>query len=157
MTVQLTRRGRVVASAFTLALLGTILPASGPGGARAYTQASEEVRPLLVQHRPVERVLAPRASRRDSKALAKWVLRSEGWGVAEWVCLERLWHRESRWKYDAKNPVSGAYGIPQKMGDISPDFAENPIVQIQWGINYIKHRYGTPCEALRFHLNNGWY
>lgn len=153
----LTTRGRVVLSAFTLALLGTIMPASGPGGARAGTPTGEEHRPLLAQHKPTERLIMPRASRRDSKLLGRWAVKSEGWGAAEWVCLERLWHRESRWKYDARNPHSGAYGIPQKMGTISPDFAENPIVQIQWGINYIKHRYGTPCEALRFHLNNGWY
>jgi len=31
----------------------------------------------------------------------------------EFYCIDELWHKESRWKPDAKNPHSSAYGIPQ--------------------------------------------
>jgi len=29
--------------------------------------------------------------------------------------------------------------------------------QITLGLNYIKHRYGTPTKALAFHNRHGWY
>lgn len=30
-------------------------------------------------------------------------------------CLQDIWNRESGWRYDAENPASGAYGIPQSL------------------------------------------
>jgi hypothetical protein len=35
---------------------------------------------------------------------------------------------------------------------------DTPMVeQIDLGLKYIKHRYGTPSKALAFHNANGWY
>lgn len=72
----------------------------------------------------------------------------------EWVALYTLWMRESKWDYRAKNPNSTAYGIPQIL-DMPID--TGMFEQIQLGIKYIKHRYGTPTLALAFHNANGWY
>lgn len=153
--MRLTGRGYAVAFALLVALLGAVTP-SRPAVSSASKQA-EELRPQL-EPAPRQTIRAePRASRSGNKSLAKFVLKQEGFGPEQWPCLDRLWHRESRWLHDAINAHSGAYGIPQRMGVIPDEFANSPLVQVQWGINYIKHRYGTPCEALRFHLRNGWY
>ena len=72
----------------------------------------------------------------------------------EWKSLFVLWDRESRWDYTADNPRSSAYGIPQILN--MPK--DTPMVkQIDLGLKYIKHRYGTPSKALAFHNANGWY
>lgn len=74
--------------------------------------------------------------------------------VKEWKALDELWYIESRWDYTADNPRSTAYGIPQllKMDPKTP-----LIKQIDLGLKYIKHRYGTPTKALKFHKRHGWY
>ena len=68
-------------------------------------------------------------------------------------CLELLWHKESRWNPRADNPKSTAYGIPQLLKLKIND----PYRQIDLGLKYIKHRYGTPCKALAFHRSAGHY
>jgi hypothetical protein len=72
----------------------------------------------------------------------------------EWKALFTLWNKESRWDYTADNPRSSAYGIPQmlKMPKGTP-----MTKQIDLGLKYIKHRYGSPSKALAFHNQNGWY
>jgi hypothetical protein len=77
-------------------------------------------------------------------------------------CLQNLWNRESGWRYDAENPGSGAFGIPQalpgsKMASAGADWQTNPRTQIIWGLGYIKNVYGTPCNAWSFELHNGYY
>ncbi len=80
----------------------------------------------------------------------------------QWRCLDRLWVKESHWRVKAKNPVTGAYGIPQalpgrKMRSVGKDWRTNPMTQVRWGRRYIKARYGRPCGALRFYRQRGWY
>jgi len=77
-----------------------------------------------------------------------------GCSYFEWKALDELWYIESRWDYTADNPRSTAYGIPQllKMDPKTP-----LIKQIDLGLKYIKHRYGTPTKALKFHNRHGWY
>ena len=78
----------------------------------------------------------------------------------EFRCIERLWTKENRlWDPYAKNPKSSAFGIPQllKLKET------NPYVQMDLGYKYLLHRYakqgkdGPACNALAFHLRNGWY
>ena len=76
------------------------------------------------------------------------------WDRQEWVCLKDLWHRESRWNHKANNPKSTAYGIPQILG---MDEKTPALRQVELGLEYIIHRYNTPCQALSFHKRNGWY
>ncbi|MET1156475.1 hypothetical protein [Arthrobacter sp.] len=105
------------------------------------------------------------ASRNDpvaAKAYAQGALASFGWGAGELGCLETLWHKESEWSLGATNPSSGAYGIPQalpgeKMAAAGADWQTNFQTQVDWGLDYIESRYGTPCAALDFHLANNWY
>ena len=72
----------------------------------------------------------------------------------EWNALYLLWMQESKWDYRADNKNSTAYGIPQIL-DMPTD--TGVIEQIQLGIKYIKHRYGSPTKALAFHNKEGWY
>ena len=96
---------------------------------------------------------------------AQWKISEHGWSVAaQFGCLNNLWIGESDWKVYATNPSSGAYGIPQslpgdKMGAAGPDWRTNPATQIEWGLDYIKGRYGTPCAAYNFWLSHNphWY
>jgi hypothetical protein len=82
--------------------------------------------------------------------------------TTEWTCLLALWNRESGWLYDAENPSSGAYGIPQalpgyKMATAGADWLTDPATQIKWGLGYISQTYGTPCNAYDFDVANGGY
>ena len=87
-----------------------------------------------------------------NKAIARLMVRARGWTAVQFACLVRLWERESGWNHLARNPRSGAYGIPQalpagKMASAGKDWRTNPKTQIKWGLRYIKSRYGTPCAA----------
>jgi len=97
-----------------------------------------------------------------AKAYASGQLRSYGWGASQMPCLEKLWNRESNWTTTATNSSSGAYGIVQslpgeKMASASADWKTNYETQIDWGLDYVKDRYGSPCDALQFHYANNWY
>ena len=98
----------------------------------------------------------------DPRSLAKPLVAAQGWGDSEYQCLVLLWNRESQWNPYAENSSSGAYGIPQalpgsKMASAGADWRTNPITQINWGIGYIKGRYGTPCSAWAHSNAVGWY
>ncbi|WP_260406612.1 phospholipase [Microbacterium sp. G2-8] len=85
-----------------------------------------------------------------------------GWGEGEFSCLDSLWTKESGWNYQAQNPSSGAYGIPQslpgdKMSSIAGDWATNAHTQIAWGLDYISSVYGTPCAAWGHSQATDWY
>jgi len=71
----------------------------------------------------------------------------------EYLCLVRLWNRESQWNPKADNKHSTAYGIPQLLKLKTKD----PYKQIDAGLKYISHRYGTACKALAVHLKTGTY
>ena len=71
----------------------------------------------------------------------------------EFYCIDELWHKESRWQPNAKNPKSSAYGIPQILGMKE----KNGMKQVLIGLKYVKHRYDTPCKALAHHKLKGWY
>ena len=71
----------------------------------------------------------------------------------QYLCLEKLWTRESQWNPRADNKRSTAYGIPQLLKLKTKD----PYLQIDAGLKYIAHRYGTPCKALTYHLKTGHY
>lgn len=92
----------------------------------------------------------------DSKAYAKDAVNE--WATKQYQCLASLWGKESAWKHTALNPekVMGKHagGIPQLLG-MSP--LTPPTIQIDRGLDYVYMRYGTPCEAWKFHKKNGWY
>lgn len=102
------------------------------------------------------------------KQMGQTMAAAMGWTGVQWTSLEELWTRESGWNPRARNPSSGAYGIPQawphtKMPKAAwPESAggsSDARTQIEWGLNYIKGRYGTPQMALAFwkRQNPHWY
>lgn len=97
------------------------------------------------------------------KAIARSMMSSGyGWGDSQYSCYNKIITQESGWNYKAKNPSSGAYGIPQalpgsKMASAGSDWQTNPATQIKWSLGYIKDRYGTPCKAWSFKQGTGWY
>ncbi|MFM7623605.1 MAG: lytic transglycosylase domain-containing protein [Actinomycetota bacterium] len=98
----------------------------------------------------VEKARTPKGAREIAQGIAK---EKYGWGSYQFSCLNTLWTKESHWNYRARNPRTGAHGIPQalpaaKMEMISTDWRTNPITQIRWGLHYIDVRYETPCRAL---------
>lgn len=84
------------------------------------------------------------------------------WSAKQFKCLNYIWENESHWQWDAKNKRSGALGIPQaypghKMKSAGKDYKTNYKTQIEWGLNYIEKRYGTPCGAYGFRKKHGYY
>ena len=84
-------------------------------------------------------------------------------GGAQWNALYALWQQESGWSNTARNKGSGAYGIAQALPPTKYPLAaqasggSNPKAQIQWGLGYIKGRYGSPEGALAHEDAFGWY
>jgi hypothetical protein len=102
------------------------------------------------------------------KTIGKSLAAGMGWTGSQWSALETLWDHESNWNPKAKNKSSGAYGIPQalpysKMPKAAwPESAggtSDASTQIQWGLTYIKGRYGTPALAWAFWQRQSphWY
>ena len=85
--------------------------------------------------------------------LKQYTFHQLDYSFEQFYCVDELWYKESRWNYKAKNPKSSAFGIPQILGlkELSPT------KQIDRGLNYIKHRYSNPCNALKHHKIKGWY
>jgi hypothetical protein len=84
-------------------------------------------------------------------ALARKMMPAWGSG-AEWAAWNTLMMHESGWNQFARNPSSGAYGIPQalppgKMGAAANPPQSNPAAQISWMIGYIRSAYGDPIRA----------
>ncbi|HAG59828.1 MAG TPA: transglycosylase [Arthrobacter bacterium] len=85
-----------------------------------------------------------------------------GWGPDQSRCLMQLWNRESSWLTNATNPDSGAYGIaqalpPGKYSSAGSDWLTNYRTQIDWGLGYIRDRYGSPCVAWDHETSSNWY
>jgi hypothetical protein len=100
----------------------------------------------------------PSTNRGIGQAAAK----AMGW-ESQWGAWDELGNRESGWDRFAKNPSSGAYGIPQALPEskLPPEGqssgGSNAGPQVAWMASYIKDRYGDPQGALSFHDANNWY
>ncbi len=98
----------------------------------------------------------------DPRAVGRLLVFDKGWSDGQFNCLDSLWTKESGWRWNADNPSSSAYGIPQalpgsKMASVAGDWATNPITQITWGLSYISNRYGSPCSAWGHSQAFNWY
>ena len=105
---------------------------------------------------------APMPAPGSSQAYALEYISKRDWGMDQFSCLVNLWNRESNWRHLAKNPSSGAYGIPQslpgsKMATEGADWMTNPQTQIRWGVKYIAARYKNPCGAWAHSEEHNWY
>ena len=80
-------------------------------------------------------------------------------GGDNWQALYNLWQKESGWNPNAVNKGSGAFGIAQILPSAHPDVPRNLTgqQQIDWGLNYIRGRYGTPSSAWAHSQKTDWY
>jgi hypothetical protein len=111
---------------------------------------------------PITLTAAAITQRQAALRTAQRMLGRFGWAHRQWTPLYKLWNRESSWNKYARNPYSGAYGIPQavpgsKMASAGPNWRTNATTQIRWGMRYIKSRYGSPRRAWNHELAYGWY
>lgn len=88
----------------------------------------------------------------DARGYARYRMACvHSWGTNEWECLDQLWKEESNWNHLADGHGS-TWGIPQaypgnKMASHGKDWKTNPRVQVRWGLDYIRDRYGRPTRA----------
>lgn len=77
----------------------------------------------------------------------------------EFQALQQLWQKESGWNPNAVNRSSGAFGIAQILPSAHPTANRNMSAQeqIEWGLNYIKNRYGSPSKAWQHSQKTNWY
>jgi cell wall-associated NlpC family hydrolase len=94
--------------------------------------------------------------------LGKQMAAAMGWSGGEWNALYNTWEKESGWRWNAQNPSSSAYGIPQalpgsKMASAGSDWRTDARTQIKWGLGYIKDRYHDPEAAWAHEQQFNWY
>jgi hypothetical protein len=160
----LTAAGSAVTAA-VITLSGTSTGQLASGGPAAHRAASPAVAAAEAPatFRPIATLDAAATSQAVSaRRTAQKMLGRFGWGKRQWTPLDKLWNRESGWNKYARNPYSGAYGIPQavpgsKMASAGRDWRTNATTQIRWGLRYIKGRYGRPRAAWAHELAYGWY
>jgi hypothetical protein len=98
----------------------------------------------------------------EAQRIAKAMLPKFGFDPdTQFGCLVNLWNRESSWNVHAGSP-GGPYGIPQanpgtKMESAGSDWRDSATTQIEWGLGYIKDRYGNPCGAWSQFQSGGGY
>ncbi|WP_309068446.1 phospholipase [Microbacterium sp.] len=124
---------------------------------------AEEAARKAEEERKAAEALAAANSPSGAQATAEAMAAERyGWGGDQFSCLVSLWSKESGWNYQASNPSSGAYGIPQslpgsKMATVGSDWQTNATTQIAWGLDYISRAYGTPCAAWGHSQSVNWY
>lgn len=105
-------------------------------------------------HQPVSLVLsAEQKALQNPKQYAQEQFAEFNWSDEQFACLSKLWGKESGWNHLADNPHSTAFGIAQMLGEDSLLVS----VQIDRGLRYVEHRYGSPCMAWRFWQINKYY
>ena len=83
----------------------------------------------------------------------EYALISLDYNLKEYKCLVSLYGKESAFN---PNAVNGShYGIPQGKSEYLKTL--NGYEQIQWGLDYIGHRYGEPCVAWDHFKRKGWH
>jgi hypothetical protein len=110
-------------------------------------------------HLSVSQSLAPGAAQNAARELMPSF---DDGATADYPCLVNLWDVESGWRWDAGNPYSGAYGIPQswpasKMASAGPNYQTNAFTQLLWGLGYIESVYGNASVAWAHEQQVGWY
>ncbi|MFI9610530.1 transglycosylase SLT domain-containing protein [Streptomyces sp. NPDC052023] len=101
---------------------------------------------------------APAATPAQAQAIAKKMIPD----ATQYKAFSKIVEHESGWDVDATNASSGAYGLVQalpgnKMATAGSDWKTNAQTQIEWGLDYMKSRYGSPVGAWNFWQANGWY
>lgn len=106
----------------------------------------------VIATQPVKRVVAEGTkliiSDPSANVLLGQQIAAEMGYSSQFNCIYQIFQHESGWRTTAGNP-SRAYGIPQALpgSKMGAGWQTDPSVQIRWGINYMKQRYGSPCGA----------
>jgi hypothetical protein len=85
------------------------------------------------------------------------------WPRSQWPAFNALVMAESGYNRFARNPSSGAYGIPQALPESKLPFAgqsrggSHAGAQLSWMFNYIAQRYGNPVNAWGHEVRYHWY
>ena len=87
---------------------------------------------------------------------------ANGWNNEDYNAIVNIVIKESGFNPNSVNKTSGACGLFQahpcnKAIKQYPDYMTNYKSQIDWGIKYIKGRYGTPTKAWNFWQVHKWY
>jgi len=69
-------------------------------------------------------------------------------------CAKKIAYKESRYNVDSFNKSSGARGAWQLLWG-KPEWSL--LKQTSEAHKYVLHRYGTWCEAHKFHQERNWY
>ncbi|WEV67507.1 G5 domain-containing protein [Bifidobacterium sp. ESL0769] len=100
-------------------------------------------------------------TREQAQIYAQGAAAQYGWTGDNWSNLVWIWDHESGWRWNAGNPNSTAYGIPQilyyYLYTSQTDWPDNGATQIAAGLTYINGRYGSPNAARVFWNANHWY
>jgi len=89
----------------------------------------------------------------DPKQSAKAFAKSQIPSKKQWLCLNRLYSKESAWNPKARN--GSHYGIPQGRSIYLKTASAHK--QVIWGLRYIGHRYETPCQAWKHFQQRNWH
>jgi len=97
----------------------------------------------------------------NNKAIVQRIASMYGWGSgSEWNDLVSLVNSESGFNNVAQNPTSSAYGMFQFLNSTWAPYGSktsDPVKQAEYGLQYVKSRYGDPSSAWRFHRAHNWY
>lgn len=167
-------------------LQGKSPPVSNPPPAVSGHLAAYENMWQIQEAQPVGGAKSPSAyqgtvAAGSAQNTAKLLLSKYGWDLAQMGALIKLWTQESGWSSSARNASSGAFGIAQALGhgdagSAAPDGtneygaqyglteaeaqaanAGNARWQIEWGLGYIRDRYGSPDAAWAHEQGFNWY
>lgn len=139
----------------------TVQPIKAPEGQVAVVEAEEVIpTPTPTPAPQVAGVSIARTYQGNAGALVRQAATAR-WGAEQAEYLMQLMGKESGLNPYAVNPYSGACGIPQaypcsKLLAVIGSL-DNVEGQVQWLINYVSNRYGTPGAALAHHRANNWY
>jgi len=98
-----------------------------------------------------------------NKGVAYQAMLQAGFPASEWGALQNLLNGESGFRHTAQNPSSTAYGMFQFLDStwatVGGSKTSDPALQSQYGLQYIKQRYGTPSAAWAFWQSQSphWY
>lgn len=104
---------------------------------------------------PTDQSIVRRWEPAASRSYVRVKVLEKNWNKEEWVCLDELIYRESRWDNMADNPKSSAFGLFQILN--TPEHLSLS-EQVDRGFRYLDSRYdGSACKALRHHDRKNWY
>lgn len=116
--------------------------------------AEKPAAPLNVLPKPAAKAVIP-------EQITAWM---EAAGITDQAAAYRIVYDESRWRPDVVNRFgciglgqACSPGLKQTMLAACPDWATNPVCQLQVVQNYANERYGGWQQALWFHLRHGWF